>query len=127
PLIKLHQQEEKTAQAATNVERSKLLPDFSVGYNNTTLRDGIRFDGNDRFQSIQLGMSIPLLGASQRNRIRSARTFEELKKSETADVRQRISTTLKSALRQYDQQLSLVNDLKKDGLRTADEITSTLN
>src|SRR5690606_21925563 len=55
PLIKLQQQEENTAKAATRVEQSKLLPDFNIGYNSTTLRDDIRFSGTDRFQSIELG------------------------------------------------------------------------
>ncbi|MDQ8006193.1 MAG: CusA/CzcA family heavy metal efflux RND transporter [Pedobacter sp.] len=127
PLIKLQQQEEKAALATTKVEQSKLLPEFNVGYNNTTLRDDINFDQSDRFQSFQLGLSIPLFGGSQRNKVKSAKTYQEFRKSETANASRQISTALKAAYTQYQEQLLLVQSLEKDGLKTALEITSTLN
>ena len=127
PLIKLQQQEEKTAEATTKMEQAKLLPEFNVGYNNTTLRDDIRFTQNDRFQSFQLGLSIPLFGGSQRNRVKSAKLDETYRKSETANASKQISSSLKSVYAQYQAQLNLVESLEKDGLKTANEITSTLN
>ncbi len=127
PLIKLQQQEEKTAEATTKMEQAKLLPEFNVGYNSTTLRDDIRFTQSDRFQSFQLGLSIPLFGGSQRNRVKSAKLDEDYRKSETANASKQISSSLKSAYAQYQAQLSLVESLEKDGLKTAREITSTLN
>ncbi|MGV3545864.1 MAG: CusA/CzcA family heavy metal efflux RND transporter, partial [Pedobacter sp.] len=127
PLIKLQQQEEKAALANTKVEQAKLLPEFNVGYNNTTLRDDVNFTQSDRFQSFQLGLSIPLFGGSQRNKVKSAKTYQALRKSETDNVSKQISTNLKSAYSQYQQQLLLVESLEKDGLKTAREITSTLN
>lgn len=127
PLIKLQQQEEKTAEATTKMEQTKLLPEFNVGYNSTTLRDDIRFTQSDRFQSFQLGLSIPLFGGSQRNRVKSAKLDEAYQKSETAKASKQISSSLKSAYAQYQAQLSLVESLEKDGLKTAQEITSTLN
>jgi cobalt-zinc-cadmium resistance protein CzcA len=127
PLIKLQQQEEKTAEATTKMEQAKLLPEFNVGYNSTTLRDDIRFTQSDRFQSFQLGLSIPLFGGSQRNRVKSAKLDEAYRKSETANASKQISSSLKSAYAQYQAQLNLVESLEKDGLKTAKEITSTLN
>ncbi|WAC39662.1 CusA/CzcA family heavy metal efflux RND transporter [Pedobacter sp. SL55] len=127
PLIKLQQQEEKTAEATTKMEQAKLLPEFNVGYNSTTLRDDIRFKQSDRFQSFQLGLSIPLFGGSQRNRVKSAKFDEAYRKSETANASKQISSSLKSAYAQYQAQLSLVESLEKDGLKTAKEITSTLD
>lgn len=127
PLIKLQQQEEKTAEATTKMEQAKLLPEFNVGYNSTTLRDDIKFTQSDRFQSFQLGLSIPLFGGSQRNRVKSAKLDEAYRKSETANASKQISSSLKSAYAQYQAQLSLVESLEKDGLKTAKEITSTLN
>lgn len=127
PLIKLQQQEEKTAQAATRIEQAKLLPELNLGYNSTTLRDGVNFDQSDRFQSFQLGLSIPLLGGSQRNRIKSARLDEEYRKSETVNAGRQMNAHLKSVYAQYQQRLLLLENLEKDGLNTAGEITSTLN
>ncbi|MFN0253983.1 CusA/CzcA family heavy metal efflux RND transporter [Pedobacter ureilyticus] len=127
PLIKLQQQEEKTAEATTKMEQAKLLPEFNVGYNNTTLRDDIKFTKSDRFQSFQLGLNIPLFGGSQRNRVKSAKLDEAYRKSETANASKQISSSLKSVYAQYQAQLNLVESLEKDGLKTANEITSTLN
>ncbi len=127
PLIKLQQQEEKTALASTKMEQSKLLPEFNIGYNSTTLRDGVNFDQHDRFQSFQLGLNIPLFGGSQRNKVKSAKTYQEFRKFETENANKQISTSLKAVYEQYQQQLALVETLEKDGLKTAQEITSTLN
>ena len=127
PLIKLQQQEEKAALATTKMEQAKLLPEFNVGYNNTTLRDDVNFTQSDRFQSFQLGLSIPLFGGSQRNKVKSAKTYQAFRKSETDNASKQISTILKSAYSQYQRQLLLVENLEKDGLKTASEITSTLN
>src|SRR5690606_27705289 len=127
PLIKLQQQEEKAALASTKLERSKLLPEFNIGYNNTSLRDDINFDQDDRFQSFQLGLTIPLFGGAQHNKIKSAQIYQEFRKSETANATKQISTNLNSAYIKYQQQLLLIESLEKDGLRTAQEISSTLN
>lgn len=127
PLIKLQRQEEKVALATTKMEQSKLLPEFNIGYNNTTLQDGVNFDRNDRFQSFQVGLSIPLFGGSQRNKIKSAKTYQEFRKLETANTSKQISTGLKAAYTQYQEQLLLVEKLERDGLKTAGEITTTLN
>lgn len=127
PLIKLQQQEEKAALASTKAEQAKLLPEFNVGYNNTTLRDDIRFDQSDRFQSFQLGLSIPLFGGSQRNKIKSAKVYQEYRKSETENASRQVNTNLKAVYVQYQQQMDIVGGLEKDGLKTAKEITTTLN
>jgi len=127
PLIKLQQQEEKAALASTKAEQAKLLPEFNIGYNNTTLRDDIKFDQSDRFQSFQLGLSIPLFGGSQRNKIKSAKVYQEYRKSETENASKQVNTNLKAVYAQYQQQLNMVDGLEKDGLKTAKEITTTLN
>lgn len=127
PLIKLQQQEEKAALASTKAEQAKLLPEFNIGYNNTTLRDDIKFDQSDRFQSFQLGLSIPLFGGSQRNKVKSAKVYQEYRKSETENANKQVNTNLKAVYVQYQQQLNIVDGLEKDGLKTAKEITATLN
>jgi cobalt-zinc-cadmium resistance protein CzcA len=126
PLIKRLLQEEKIASATKKMEQSKLLPEFTVGYNNTSFNDNINFNQKDRFHSFQLGLSIPLFGGGQRNKIKSASTYQEYRKSETENANKQISTNLKSTYNQYQQQLVLVKNLESKGLKTAMEITSTL-
>lgn len=127
PQIKLLQQQQKVAFAMTRVEQSKLLPEINVGYNNTSLKDGINFGRSARFQSFQLGLGIPLFGGSQRNKVGAARTYQEFARSETENAAKRVQTGLQSAYTQYRQQSAMVESLEKDGLNTAGEITSTLS
>jgi cobalt-zinc-cadmium resistance protein CzcA len=127
PLIKLQQQEEKLAQSQTAVEKSKLLPEFNVGYNNTTLRDDINFSPSDRFQSVQLGLSIPLLGGAQRNKIKAAKAYENYRKSETTQITKQLNVQLKTVYQQYQQQRFIVQNLQSEGLATSNAITNTLN
>ena len=127
PLIKLQQQEEKAALASTKAEQAKLLPEFNLGYNNTTLRDDVRFDQSDRFQSFQLGLSIPLFGGSQRNKVKSAKVYQAYRKSETENAMKQVNTQLKAVYLQYQQQMDIVEGLEKSGLKSAKEITATLN
>lgn len=127
PLIKIQQQEEKLAQSQTALEKAKLLPEVNIGYNNTTLRDGVNFTPSDRFQSVQLGLSIPLLGGSQRNKLKAAKAYEAYRKAETAQTTQQMDIQVKSAFQQYRQQRELVQSLQNNGLTTANSISHTLN
>jgi cobalt-zinc-cadmium resistance protein CzcA len=127
PIIKLQEQEEKVALASTKVEQAKLLPEFNLGYNSTTLRDGIQFSGDDRFQSFQVGVHIPLFGGAQRNRVKSAKNYQEYRKAETENTTQHLANLLKSTYGQYEEQSSIVEELASKGLKTAIEITGTLN
>jgi cobalt-zinc-cadmium resistance protein CzcA len=58
------------------LEKSTRLPEFMVGYFNQSL-NGIPIDGRqagnrDRFQGLNLGIQVPLLPASARNRVEAA-------------------------------------------------------
>ena len=127
PLLKVYRQEENVATAATKLEQAKLLPAFTVGYNNTTLIDGIRFGKSDRFHSFQIGVNVPVFGGAQRNTVKSAKINENYRKAETTLIAQQLTNRIKSTYLQYQQQLEIVADFERTGLKTADEITRTLN
>ncbi|WP_316738913.1 CusA/CzcA family heavy metal efflux RND transporter [Pedobacter aquatilis] len=126
PEIKLRLQDEQTASVATKVEQSKLLPEINLGYNSTTLQDGIKYGTDNRFQSVQVGLSIPLLGGAQRNRVKSAKVYEEFAKAETDLKSKQLSSHLKATYQQYQQQLLLIDELENKGLKTAADINKTL-
>src|SRR5574343_648760 len=69
----------------TQVEQSKLLPEFSLGYSNGSIRgvgaDEIKYDALHRFSSFQLGAAIPIFNKAQKARVRSARIAEQLAES----------------------------------------------
>ncbi|RZK41383.1 MAG: CusA/CzcA family heavy metal efflux RND transporter [Pedobacter sp.] len=126
PLVKIQLQEEKIALASTSIEQSKLLPELNVGYHNTSLKDGIKYNGNDRFQSFQFGLNIPVFGGAQRNRVKSAKAYQDYKRNETEQTVKQLETVWNSAFTRYQQQLQIVTDFEQCGLKTADEISKTL-
>jgi len=127
PSLKLQQQQEIAAHAAVLAERSKLLPEFSVGYNNLSIRDGLTYTRTDRFQSFQLGMEIPLFSRSQKARVKSARTFQSIAQNETAYRAKVLQAEFASALSQVEQFGEIVSDFEKSTLKNAQAITATLN
>ena len=126
PLLQLQKQQESSAAATTRMEKAKLLPEINLGYNNMTLRDDIRFFRTDRFSSFQFGVSLPLLGGAQRNRVQAAELFEDYRKAETQQLSAKLRYEVKSLYEQFRSQQQLVNRLENGGLKTAAEISRTL-
>ncbi|WP_109699450.1 CusA/CzcA family heavy metal efflux RND transporter [Chitinophaga deserti] len=127
PLLRLQRQQEKAAEAAILVEKSKLLPELSAGYNNLSIRDGVRYDRGSRFQSFQVGVAIPVFTGSQKARIKSAKTFRRIVENETAYNTQALLAQYQTALAQVSQYGEIVHDFEDGTLRNALEITGTLN
>jgi cobalt-zinc-cadmium resistance protein CzcA len=71
------------------VEKSKLLPDFSIGYFNQSLVGTYDVDGGQkkygvgkRFQGIEAGISIPIFAKPQKARIRAAEINMQTRQAE---------------------------------------------
>ncbi|PUZ20907.1 cobalt-zinc-cadmium resistance protein CzcA [Chitinophaga costaii] len=71
------------------VEKSKLLPDFNVGYFNQSLVGTYDKDGSaqyygvgKRFQGFEAGIGLPIFAGAQRARIKAARLNEQVKASQ---------------------------------------------
>ncbi|MBN8854054.1 MAG: acriflavine resistance protein B [Sphingobacteriales bacterium 50-39] len=86
PLMKVHRQQAAIAAAATGVQRSRLLPDISMGYTNQSIagwqltkdRSEVYYGGSSRFSSVQLGLSIPIFSRAQKARIKAAEQQEAI-------------------------------------------------
>jgi cobalt-zinc-cadmium resistance protein CzcA len=76
------QQQKTTEQAATKLEKSKLLPEFTLGYNSGTMQgtgaNNVLYDQSTRFQSGQIGLGIPLLGGAGRARVAAAKVQQRM-------------------------------------------------
>ncbi|WP_410220563.1 CusA/CzcA family heavy metal efflux RND transporter [Pedobacter sp.] len=126
PQLKLQEQNEKIAEAEIKVEKSKLLPEFNIGYNNMSIADGVTYQ-RDRFQSFQAGLSLPLFGGAQKARVRSAQTQLDLSKTETELTHKALKTLWKTTAEQYLKHLQIVNDFEQKGLKSANEMSSLLD
>ena len=77
------------AQKEIKVEKSKLLPDFSIGYFNQSLVGTHEVDGTSkyygvgkRFQGVEAGISIPIFSKPQKARIRAAEINQQRREAE---------------------------------------------
>ncbi len=109
PTLDWFRQQMEVAEREKSVEKSRLLPDLTIGYFNQSLNgpnqdlDGnpVTFTSSDRFTGFQVGIAIPIFGAkSQGSVIKAA----ELKKQENEARLQAVTNELQGRLRSLIQQ-----------------------
>ncbi|AZI26727.1 CusA/CzcA family heavy metal efflux RND transporter [Pedobacter sp. G11] len=127
PYLNWQRQQENVAAASLKAEGARLLPDISLAYNNMSLQDGILYNRGNRFQSVQLGVEIPVFAGAQRARIKSARTQQLIAKNDTDYRRKQLHTEFESAIMQVGQYEDIVNEYEKTALKNAVAVTLTLD
>ena len=82
PRMKLLEQQNSMALKVTKLEKSMFLPDLSFGYNNMSMigtgANNVTYDRSKRFQSIQIGLEIPLFYGAQKSKVQAAKMNELL-------------------------------------------------
>lgn len=130
PQVQYYLAQEKTALAQTIAERSKLSPDFSVGYSNQSIigyqsPDGINqkyYGGGDRFNIVSLSLGIPLFNKVTKAKIRAGKVNEEVAKISTEATVQQIKTNLQQLNGEYIKQQRNVQYYEQTGLQQAELI-----
>ncbi|REC45305.1 CusA/CzcA family heavy metal efflux RND transporter [Chryseobacterium pennipullorum] len=102
PELQYLQQQIKVGEAEEQLEKSKLLPDLMVGYTNQSMKN----INNNRFNSVQVGVGIPLFTKGQRAIAKAAKAKISISENEF----HRKEIELKNRLRQ--QLNNLVNQQK---------------
>lgn len=65
PLLKYYKNQTVINEKKIEVEKGKLLPDFTLGYNNQSLVENPAYDLGDRFSFYSLGVSIPIFNKNK--------------------------------------------------------------
>jgi cobalt-zinc-cadmium resistance protein CzcA len=129
PGLKLIQQQQQMAEAQIGLEKSKLLPDLSVGYNNTSIKgtgaDNVIYGAGYRFSAVQVGVGIPIFAKSQHNRIASAKLNKQIAESNYAIGLQNLESAYRAADIKYQKQLQTVRFYEQTALKNAELISST--
>lgn len=94
PQVLYNKHQEKMAAAQSAVERSKLSPDFGIGYSNLSIvgfqsPDGITnkyYGWGDRFHAFNFSVGIPLFNRAAKARIKASEVNEEVMKMQTAST-----------------------------------------
>jgi heavy metal efflux system protein len=131
PLIQYLEQRRKVAQVSTNVERSKLSPNLNLGYGlmsikGTGANDKI-YDATPRFQSAQIGLGIPIFNGAQKARINAAKVNEQIATGEYDIGLQKLESSYKTRLMEYEKFEKAVAYYESTALRNAELIVSTAN
>ena len=131
PLLKIAEQQKQIAIRTNLVERSRLLPDISFGYFNMSMKgmgaDDKVYTGSSRFQSVQLGLGIPLFFGSQKARISSSKIGKDISENMYLQEKKNLQTEYKTALGRYFLNVNTLNYFETRALKNAQLILETAN
>lgn len=131
PYLTFLEQVNKSSIAATKLEKSKLLPNLILGYNNTSIAgtgsDDVLYDKSKRFQSAQFGIGIPLFGGAQKAKVEVSKISETLTQNELEREKQILQKQFKATLNTYNSSLQKLDYYEKTALPNAEIITKTAN
>ncbi len=127
PSIKLMEQQTLIGQANTKLEKARLLPELSLGYNNLSIRDGIDLNNNRRYSSFQAGIGIPIFSKAQKSKISAAKINENIAQTGLEREKQNLNTQFLDALSRLKKSKSDLGYFEKTGLKNAETIKKTLS
>jgi cobalt-zinc-cadmium resistance protein CzcA len=132
PSLKVLYQQAVIAEQNKKVETASALPDFNIGYFNQSLigvqtinGTDVYFEGSNRFQGFNVGISIPLTFFSNSAKIKSLDYKQQALQKEADNGKLLLQARLQSAFMQYQQNLSQYNYYKSTALPNAETIVST--
>jgi len=129
PAMQYLEHQQQIAAAATQIEKSKLLPDLSLGYNIAGMKgtgaDNKTYNGVPQFHSFQVGLGIPIFVSAQKARINAAKLNESIAANEYETGFKTFEKSYKAALVQYQKYSEAVKYFENIALKNADLITST--
>ncbi len=124
-----HQQE--LANASVDLEKAKLLPDLSIGYNNTSIKgmgaDNQLYGVGSRFGAVQVGVGIPIFTKAQKTKIEGAEFSRKIAESNYSIAVQNMQTQYQIVYTQYLKQLQSIDYYESKALKNAEIISTTAN
>lgn len=127
--MKLLQQDKSIAAAGLSLEKSRLLPEFSIGYFNSSIRgmgaDNKVYDAGKRFQSAQLGIALPIFARAQKEKISSARLGTKLASDVYEAGLKNLQIEYGAALAALNKYASAMRWLEKQALPNASLVAAT--
>ena len=131
PLLKISNQQKQLSFANTALERTKLLPDFNVGFFSATIRgtgaDNEFYNAWNRFHSVQLGVNIPIFTSAIKAKITASKIYEDVAASNYLLQKQLLEKEFQTAYSLYQNDLSTIQYYEQQALPNAIQIINTAN
>jgi cobalt-zinc-cadmium resistance protein CzcA len=133
PALQLQQQEVQLSEEQHKLEKSKLLPSFNAAFNSSTIvgwqtnqqKEENYYDNNRRFNSVNVGVGIPIFSGAQRSRINAAEVMIRQKAQEVESVKQQLDVSFTNAVQVYTRSTQLVHSYQTSLLPNASTIIQT--
>ena len=129
--IKLLELYQKIAEANTSLEKSKLLPNFTIGYNNNSFigngADNVLYDKTNRFHSAQIGLGIPIFGGLQTARIKASKIAETIAENELNNQKTIFKNKYEKLIYDYQKNIEKINYFEKTAIPNTIIIEATAN
>lgn len=129
PFVKQLEQQKVINETKLKLEKSRLMPDLFMGYNNGSIRgvgaDNIYYSTARRFQSVHAGIGIPMFFGSQKSKIDAMKINKLISENEYRAGVISFETIQRIALRRYGNNLEKIQYFRNVALANADVIVKT--
>lgn len=129
PTLEYLKQELNVSKRETRVERSRMLPDFILGYNSQTYK-GIQsasdvnkfYTGRDRFSYFSIGVAVPIYFGGFRSKVKAAKINESIVQTRIDLVNTQQQGELQKLIQQYYKLKATLNYYQNEALPQAELI-----
>ena len=129
PSLGYMQHQIEVSQIERKLEKSRMMPDFSVGYSSQTMVgtqdvNGIQrtFGRGDRFNAVQVGVAVPLWFVSNKSKNKAAKINEKIAQTNAESYSKELSGSYRSLIDEYSKYLGSVDYYEKQAIPEADLI-----
>ncbi|WP_419868372.1 CusA/CzcA family heavy metal efflux RND transporter [Chryseobacterium sp. CT-SW4] len=121
PELKFLNEQIKVNEAEVQLEKSRLLPDLLIGYTNQSMKN----INNNRFNSVQVGVGIPLFTQGQRALARAAKAKVAVAENQYQRKEIELKNRLTQQVNNYMNQLSIIENYEQKQLTKSETILQT--
>ncbi|GAA4310181.1 CusA/CzcA family heavy metal efflux RND transporter [Nibribacter koreensis] len=126
PQIGLFKNEVALSEAQAKVEKSRLLPEFSIGVTSQTIQGFQNTSGTEqyfgpsrRFQSVEAGVAIPLISRAQRARVQASVLQTRVAEAQLQNQRLVLETEFRRLSQEYDRHRKMLQYYEEKALPQA--------
>lgn len=129
PSLGYVQHQIEVSQIERKLEKSRMMPDFSIGYSSQTMVgtqdvNGLQrtFGRGDRFNAVQVGVAVPLWFVSGKSKNKAAKINEKIAQTNAESYSKELSGSYRSLIDEYSKYLGSVDYYEKQAIPEADLI-----
>ena len=130
-VLKQLEQQKAIELAKLNAEKSKLLPTFNIGYNNSSMygtgADDQFYERSARFHSGMIGVGIPLFNGAQKSLIEGQKINQLIAENNYELGSRNLKNQYATLFGEYEKLKSETDYYKSKGLKNAETIMKTAN